>query len=61
MEASAIPCRSRPCISARMISEEVVRSFLEREVDEVHIIYTQMQNAVVMEAGKYAASSFKED
>ena len=34
---------------ARMISEEVIRSFLEREVDEVHIIYTQMQNAVVME------------
>ena len=34
---------------ARLISEEVVRSFLEREVDEVHIIYTQMQNAVVME------------
>ena len=35
---------------ARMISEEVIRSFLDREVDEVHIIYTQMQNAVVMEA-----------
>ena len=35
---------------ARMISEEVIRGFLEREVDEVHIIYTQMQNAVVMEA-----------
>ena len=34
---------------ARLISEEVVRSFLEREVDEVHIIYTQMQNAVVRE------------
>ena len=34
---------------ARLISEEVVRRFLEREVDEVHIIYTQMQNAVVME------------
>ena len=34
---------------ARMISEEVIRGFLEREVDEVHIIYTQMQNAVVME------------
>ena len=34
---------------ARLISEEIVRSFLEREVDEVHIIYTQMQNAVVME------------
>ena len=34
---------------ARMISEEVIRSFLDREVDEVHIIYTQMQNAVVME------------
>ena len=30
---------------ARMISEEVIRSFLDREVDEVHIIYTQMQNA----------------
>ena len=35
---------------ARMISEGVIRSFLDREVDEVHIIYTQMQNAVVMEA-----------
>ena len=34
---------------ARLISEEIVRSFLEREIDEVHIIYTQMQNAVVME------------
>ena len=34
---------------ARMISEEVIRGFLEREVDEVHIIYTQMQNAMAME------------
>ena len=34
---------------ARLISEEVVRAFLERELDEVHIIYTQMQNAAVME------------
>lgn len=35
---------------ARIISEEVIRGFLEREVDEVHIIYTEMQNAVVMNA-----------
>lgn len=34
---------------ARLISEEIVQSFLDREVDEVHIIYTQMQNAAVME------------
>ena len=35
---------------ARMISEEVIRGFLEREVDEVHIIYTRMENAVEMVA-----------
>lgn len=35
---------------ARLISEEIVRAFLERELDEVHIVYTQMQNAAVMEA-----------
>ena len=34
---------------ARLISEEIVRAFLDRELDEVHIIYTQMQNAAVME------------
>lgn len=34
---------------ARLISEEIVRAFLDREMDEVHIIYTQMQNAAVME------------
>ena len=35
---------------ARLITEEIVRAFLERELDEIHIVYTQMQNAVVMEA-----------
>ena len=34
---------------ARLISEEIVRAFLDRELDEVHIIYTQMQHAAVME------------
>ena len=34
---------------ARVISDEIVRAFLERELDEIHIIYTQMQNAAVME------------
>ncbi len=34
---------------ARLISDEIVRAFLERELDEVHIIYTQMQNAALME------------
>ena len=34
---------------ARLITEEIVRAFLERELDEIHIVYTQMQNAVVME------------
>ena len=34
---------------ARLISEEIVRAFLDRELDEVHVIYTQMQNAAVME------------
>lgn len=34
---------------ARLISEEIVRAFLDRELDEVHIIYTQMQNTAVME------------
>ena len=34
---------------ARLISEEIERAFLDRELDEVHIIYTQMQNAAVME------------
>ena len=34
---------------ARLISEEIVRAFLDRGLDEVHIIYTQMQNAAVME------------
>ena len=34
---------------ARLISEEIVRAFLDRELDEVHNIYTQMQNAAVME------------
>ena len=35
---------------ARVISDELVKAFLDREVDEVHIIYTQMQNAVVQNA-----------
>ena len=30
---------------ARLISEEVVKAFLGRELDEVRIIYTEMQNA----------------
>lgn len=34
---------------ARLISDEIVRAFLDRELDEVHIIYTQMQNAATME------------
>ena len=34
---------------ARLISEEVVRAFLDRELDEVRIIYTEMQSAVAME------------
>ena len=31
---------------ARLISEEIVRAFLDRELDEVHIIYTDMESAV---------------
>ena len=42
---------------ARLISEEIVRAFLDRELDEVHIIYTQMQNAAVMEPVDMQASS----
>ena len=34
---------------ARVIADEVVRAFIERELDEVWIIFTQMQNAVSME------------
>lgn len=34
---------------ARVIADEVVRAFIERELDEVRIIFTQMQNAVSME------------
>ena len=34
---------------ARLITEEIVRAFLERELDEIHIVYTQMQNAMAME------------
>lgn len=34
---------------ARLISDEIVRAFLDRELDEIHIIFTQMQNAAVME------------
>ena len=49
MEASVNTVQKPTMHRARMISEEVIRGFLEREVDEVHIIYTQMQNAVVME------------
>ena len=32
-----------------MISEEIVRAFLDRELDEVRIFYTEMQSAVAME------------
>ena len=34
---------------ARLITEEIVRAFLERELDEIHIVYTQMLNAMAME------------
>ena len=34
---------------ARLISDEVVGAFVERELDEVRIIFTQMQNAASME------------
>lgn len=34
---------------ARVIAREVVEKFLERELDEVDIIYTEMENAVSME------------
>ncbi len=34
---------------ARLISDEVVGAFVERELDEVRIIFTQMQNAAFME------------
>lgn len=34
---------------ARLISDEIVRAFLDRELDEIHIIFTQMQNAAVLE------------
>ena len=33
---------------ARLITEEIVRAFLERELDEIHIVYTQLQNAMAM-------------
>lgn len=34
---------------ARLIAEEIIEEFNSRELDEVHIIYTQMQSAVSME------------
>ena len=34
---------------ARLISEEITRAFLDRELDEVRIFYTEMQSAVTME------------
>ena len=34
---------------ARLISEEIVRAFLDRELDEVRIFYTEMQSAVAMD------------
>ena len=34
---------------ARLISDEIVRAFLDRDLDEVHIIFTQMQNAAALE------------
>ena len=43
---------------ARLISEEITRAFLDRELDEVRIFYTEMQSAVG--AGEYAASSIEE-
>ena len=38
-----------PMHRARLISEEIVRAFLDRELDEVRIFYTEMQSAVAME------------
>ena len=49
MEAFIILYRSLPMHRARVIADEVVRAFIERELDEVRIIFTQMQNAVSME------------
>ena len=43
---------------ARLISEEIVRAFLDRELDEVRIFYTEMQSC--NGAGEYAASSIEE-
>ncbi|MGE4352460.1 MAG: ATP synthase F1 subunit gamma [Oscillospiraceae bacterium] len=34
---------------ARMISDDMVRRFRERELDEVHIIYTEMKSALQLE------------
>ena len=34
---------------ARLISEEITRAFLDGELDEVRIFYTEMQSAVAME------------
>ena len=50
---------------ARLITEEIVRAFLERELDEIHIVYTQMQNAMAMEAdfkvGQVPADIYQEE
>ena len=40
---------------ARLITEEIVRAFLERELDEIHIVYTQMLNAMAIGKCEYAA------
>ena len=36
----------------RLISEEIVRAFLDRELDEVRIFYTEMQSAVAIDVYK---------
>ena len=43
---------------ARLITEEIVRAFLERELDEIHIVYTQMQNFKV---GQVPADIYQEE
>lgn len=37
---------------ARLMADEVLERFKQEEVDEFHIIYTRMNSAVAMEAGK---------
>ena len=47
---------------ARLITEEIVRAFLERELDEIHIVYTQMQNAMAdFKVGQIPADIYQEE